>query len=71
MDIHHGIRREIRIFTCSSGYLFLGFLHFWILNIIIHFCEIYFTLPHFLGFGGKPKDHHQHDILNIVYEHCR
>jgi hypothetical protein len=34
---------------------FFGFLHFWILNIFIHFCEIYFTLPCFPDHRGKPK----------------
>jgi hypothetical protein len=57
------IKSKIRIFTCSSRYLFPGFLHVWILNIFILFGEIYLTLPHFLGFQGKRKDHRQHSPL--------
>jgi hypothetical protein len=58
---------EIEIFTWSSGYLLPGFLHFWILNIFIHFPDIYFTLPRFLGFGGKPKDHGQNMIYLMLF----
>jgi hypothetical protein len=40
--------------------IFLDFLIFQILNIFIHFCEIYFTLNCFPDFRGSLIDHRQH-----------
>jgi hypothetical protein len=48
-------RAKFRSTLALHVIIFLGFSLFWILNILSYFCEIYFTLPRFPGFWGKPK----------------